>query len=218
MASGMARSHRGLAGTLNPHPPATTRSPSAGVDILVRSAATRTSTRRLTRSPAASGERTSGSTAGPVTAPPVPDWLEASVPRPAGGAAAAASTACALAARPRRPPDPPVPAAATAGVLGANSRRSAGLEALGDPGGIAFGVDPGGALAGSPPFAVNQLQLFDLGRLLELMSFDMLVEDFTKFKIRVRRGRVSHKGSYGTPSWGALRPAGVCGSERAGPF
>ena len=150
MASGMARSHRGLAGTLNPHPPATTRSPSAGVDILVRSAATRTSTRRLTRCRPPRARGRSGSTA------------EASVPRPAGGAAAAASTACALAARPRRPrgtassststagpPDPPVPAAATAGVRGeqppkrrARGRRRPGWNRLRSPGRGARGVSP----------------------------------------------------------------------------
>ena len=79
MASGMARSHRGLAGTVSPHP--ATRSPSAGVNVPTPSAATRTSTRRPRGAPDPAVGTTSGSTSGSVTAAPVPDRLVASVPR-----------------------------------------------------------------------------------------------------------------------------------------
>ena len=93
-----------------------------------------------------------GSTSGP--APAVPGRLEASVSTPAAGAAAAASTATAPTSRPGRPGvatssstsaggplDPPGAAEVEAGVpREAKSRRSAGLEVLGDPAALLSGV------------------------------------------------------------------------------
>ena len=68
---------------------------------------------------------------------------------------------------------------------GAKSSRSAGLEALGDPGAFLSGADPGETPPASPPFGVNPLAVLKLGRFPEHMSFDMLVEGFTECKIRV---------------------------------
>ena len=68
---------------------------------------------------------------------------------------------------------------------GAKNLRSAGIEALGDPGAFAFGADPGETPPASPPFGVNPLSVLKLGRFPELMSLDMLVNVRSKCKIRV---------------------------------
>ena len=55
----------------------------------------------------------------------------------------------------------------------------------------------GGPGPGVSRIPVNPLNQFRLGRFRALMSFDMLVEGFTKSKIRAGRGPGSHKGGYG---------------------
>ena len=53
-----------------------------------------------------------------------------------------------------RPPAPAGAAAAAARVPGAESSRSAGLEALGDPAALLSGADPGHSPAGPLPIGV----------------------------------------------------------------
>ena len=168
----------------------------------------RMSTRRVTRLRPRLAGCASGSTPGPGAA--VPGRLRASVSTPAAGVAAATSTTSTTASRLGRPrvaassstsaggpPDPPVAAAAEAGVPGAKTPRIAGREALGDLGAFPFGADPGGTPPAPPPFGVNPLSVLKLGRFPAHMSFDMLVDDCPKCKIRGGGWSVSHKGGYG---------------------
>ena len=84
----------------------------------------------------------------------------------------------------------PAPAAAAAGVPEANSPRSTGFEALGDPGAFPFGADPGGTPAAPPPILVNPLSVLKLVRFSDGIPLMMLVEGFTECKIRVPSFRV----------------------------
>ena len=162
-----------------------------GVDGFARATSAGASTCRPTRLWPRLAGCASGSTAGPAAT--VSGRLEASVSTLVAGAAAATSTASTPAARAARtmgaassstsagrPPDRPGAATAEAGVPGAKNLRT---PALGDPAAFLSGADPGRSPAGPPPFGVNLLSVLKLGRFLDRMSFDMLVNDGSKSKI-----------------------------------
>ena len=105
MASGMARSHRGFAGTCSFLYPPAAWPPGDGANGVPLGRPARPSSRPRTRAPAPSGSR-----AGSLTAAPVPDRTEARVPSRAPGAASTLASrlrrrSCAASSS-TRPPDP----------------------------------------------------------------------------------------------------------------
>ena len=136
MASGMARSQLASRASWIPHAPATSPAGGDAVNALDRSAAARTYT------PDPGVGTTAGSTSRSVAAAPVPDQMEASVPRPAASSAAAVVATSPPASRPgwtrgvtnsstvghQTAVPRPRPPAAAAGVPGAKSPRTTGLR------------------------------------------------------------------------------------------
>ena len=177
------------------------------MDGFARATSAGTSTRRVTYLWPRLVGCAAGSMAGPAAA--MPGRLEAAVSMPEAGAAAASSTATSSAARFGLPkgapssstsaggaPDPHGATVAEAGVPGAKNLRTPALDAPGGLRTVSFETDPGPSPVGSPRFGVNLLAVLKLGRFLQHMSFDMLMNDGSKSKIRVGAVRLSHNAEH----------------------